>query len=141
MNKWTYLKYYTILTGPIFAYMALTWHGLWTYLLPFYVFILIPTLELIFRGTTENMTAAEEAIAKEDPIYDWLLYLLVPTQYVILFYFFFSITEVGLSTFELVGRIWSMGIVCTTLGINVGHELGHRAKKYEQFLSKALLYN
>ncbi|MGB1206298.1 MAG: alkane 1-monooxygenase [Chitinophagales bacterium] len=139
MNKWTYLKYYTILTGPIFAYMALTWHGLWTYLLPIYVFVLIPVLELFFKGTTENMTEAEEEIAKEDRLYDWLLYSLVPIQYGILLYFCFSISEVGLTTFELVGRIWSMGVVCTTLGINVGHELGHRGKKYEQNLSKALL--
>jgi len=139
MNKWTYLKYYIIFTGPIFAYMAFTWHGLWTYLLPIYVFVLIPILELFFKGTKLNMTEAEEEMAKEDRLYDWLLYLLVPMQYGVLVAFFFSVTEVGLTTFELVGRIWSMGIACTALGINVGHELGHRGKKYEQNLSKALL--
>jgi alkane 1-monooxygenase len=32
-----------------------------------------------------------------------------------------------------------MGLLCGTFGINVGHELGHRADKMEQRLAKALL--
>jgi len=38
-----------------------------------------------------------------------------------------------------VGRIWVMGLLCGTFGINVGHELGHRVNKFEQVLAKALL--
>jgi alkane 1-monooxygenase len=32
-----------------------------------------------------------------------------------------------------------MGLACGTFGINVGHELGHRVKPYEQWLAKSLL--
>jgi alkane 1-monooxygenase len=40
---------------------------------------------------------------------------------------------------ETMGRIMVMGMICGVFGINVGHELGHRVNKAEQFLAKALL--
>lgn len=40
---------------------------------------------------------------------------------------------------DIAGRIWVMGLLCGTFGINVGHELGHRVNKFEQVLAKALL--
>jgi alkane 1-monooxygenase len=44
-----------------------------------------------------------------------------------------------LTTFDLIGRILVMGLLCGTFGINVGHELGHRVNRFEQTLAKALL--
>ncbi len=41
--------------------------------------------------------------------------------------------------YDIVGRIWVMGMLCGIFGINTGHELGHRAGKFEQGLAKALL--
>lgn len=40
---------------------------------------------------------------------------------------------------ETIGILNSFGLSCGILGINVAHELGHRPKKYEQWMSKALL--
>jgi alkane 1-monooxygenase len=34
---------------------------------------------------------------------------------------------------EIIGRIFAMGILCGSFGINVAHELGHRSNKTEQF--------
>jgi alkane 1-monooxygenase len=44
-----------------------------------------------------------------------------------------------LSAWDILGRIFSMGLLCGTFGINVAHELGHRVNKYEQVFAKALL--
>jgi alkane 1-monooxygenase len=53
--------------------------------------------------------------------------------------FLFSINEFAYSTIEYIGLVFSLGVVLGGLGINVAHELGHRATKFEQFLAKALL--
>jgi alkane 1-monooxygenase len=99
----------------------------------------IPVLELLFRPDPSNMDAAEEEIAKADNTYDYLLYMIVPMQYVALFLFLNSFTQEGLEGWMIAGRIFVMGLLCGTFGINVGHELGHRTNPFEQNLAKALL--
>ena len=112
----------------------------WPIFLPLiYAFAFIPLVELLIPPDARNMTEAEEAIAKKDPIYDLFLYLIVPLQYLGLFWFLSGITDGGLLWWERMGRILSMGLLCGSFGINVGHELGHRIKPYEQWMAKALL--
>ena len=53
-------------------------------------------------------------------------------------FFLFAVQE-DLTTFELIGRISSLGVLCGILGINVGHELGHRTSRFERFLGEVLL--
>jgi alkane 1-monooxygenase len=60
-------------------------------------------------------------------------------QYVALFLFLNSFTQEGLEGWMIAGRIFVMGLLCGTFGINVGHELGHRTNPLEQNLAKALL--
>jgi len=128
---------------PFGVYLA-TWrsfHGFgWIVFLPLiYAFGLIPMLELVMPQDAKNLTEAEEAIAKNDPLYDWFLYLIVPFQFLALYWFLTGITDPNLLWWERAGRILSMGLACGTFGINVGHELGHRIKPYEQWMAKALL--
>lgn len=133
------LKYYTIFTAPILGYCSLTYTGWWVWVLPAYVFVLIPLLELFLKVDTHNMSKAEEEMRKEDPIYDMLLYSLIPIQYILLFYFCYTINQPNLTGWDIAGRVLTMGISCAALGINVAHELGHRKRKYEQTMSKTLL--
>jgi len=103
------------------------------------VWIGIPLMELMFRPDPSNMDAAEEEIAKADKTYDYLLYMIVPMQYVALYLFLNSFTQEGIEGWMIAGRIFVMGLLCGTFGINVGHELGHRTIRFEQQLAKALL--
>ncbi len=103
------------------------------------VWIGIPVLELLFKPDPSNMDAAEEEIAKTDSTYDFLLYMIVPMQYVALFLFLNSFTQEGIEGWMIAGRIFVMGLLCGTFGINVGHELGHRTVRFEQQLAKTLL--
>ena len=64
------------------------------------------------------------------------IYLIVPVQLFMLVSFCYSMQEVGLVFWDKVGRITSMGLCCGILGINIGHELGHRSKWYERWLAK-----
>ena len=100
---------------------------------------LLPLLELFIKPDTRNLNAAEEEMAKKDPVYDYLLYAVVVFQFVALYIFLSHIMQPGLLWWETLGRIWTMGLLCGTFGINVGHELGHRVNTFEQTLAKALL--
>jgi alkane 1-monooxygenase len=134
-----HLKFLLPFSLFVLAYLAFTQKG-WLIASPvIYAFGFIPLVELLIPLSKENMTEAEEKIAKEDRLYDLWLYIIVPLQYAALAFFLFSMQEEGLTGWEKAGRIASMGLLCAAFGINVGHELGHRRLLYERNLAKALL--
>jgi alkane 1-monooxygenase len=115
-------------------------HTGWTIALPLiYTFMFIPLFELVFPAASGNLSEAEEQVAKNDRLYDLWLYIMVPLQYVALYFFLVTVKDPALSGLELTGRIIAMGLLCGTFGINVGHELGHRKNLYERNLAKLLL--
>jgi alkane 1-monooxygenase len=132
-------KYLSPLILYIGAFHSFGTHG-WTIWLPLlYAWVMIPLAELLIKPNAANMSTAEEELAKADKAYDIILYLVVIAQYAALIYFLYSMKNDRLQWYEVVGRIWVMGLLCGTFGINVGHELGHRVNKFEQFLAKLLL--
>lgn len=133
------LKYLLIFTGPLFGAISFWFTGLWTWLLPVYAYLIIPFLELIIPPSTQNFNLKEEENALNSRFYDAILYSLVPIQYGLLLLFLIGISIQELQFYELFGRIVSFGVACVVLGINVAHELGHRANSRERMLSKALL--
>ncbi len=132
------LKYLGIIIVPIAAYISFTSAGIFTFLPLLITFVAVPILELFFKPNKQNLSETEAESAKNDWYYKLLLFLIVPIQIMALLLFFQAVQE-NISTVDLVGRITSMGILCGVLGINVGHELGHRTNRFEQFLGKLLL--
>lgn len=132
-------KYTSVYISIGVIMLALLYGGYFVFIGPLYVFGLIPLLELLFKGTTENMSKAEEEIAKKDWKYDVLVYSVVPLQYAIMFFFLNRVSDDSLRWWELAGMIGAFGISCGVLGINAAHELGHRNTWYEQLMSKMLL--
>jgi len=132
-------KYLSPLIIYILAWVSFTQAGWLVWIPLIYAWILIPVIELFFQPNEKNMSATEAAIAKKDPVYDYLLYIIVVFQYLLLFKFLSVIATPNLPTLDIIGRIFTMGLLCGTFGINVAHELGHRKNKMEQFFAKALL--
>ncbi len=132
-------KYLLVYLTPLVVGLSLSSSGAWTFLSVVILFGLLPLLELFTKGSTENLNAAEEELAKQDRFYDWLLYSLVPVQYGLAVYFLYRISFEEVSTLELTGLTLSLGMSCGVLGINAAHELGHRHTTYEQAMSKLLL--
>ena len=64
-------------------------------------------------------------------LYDFVLYITVPFQIFSICFFLFVINNFELTTYELVGKVLSMGILCGH-AINIAHELGHRSNKFEK---------
>lgn len=137
--RWKAVKYILPLLLYISIYNAMKMHGWLIYLPVIISFGLLPFFEAFIKPDASNMNNAEEAIAKKDSIYDFLLYIVVPLQYMALYLFLQGITDPTLLWWERMGRVLVMGLACGTFGINVGHELGHRVYRYEQTLAKALL--
>lgn len=131
-------KYVSIFLLPLTVAISFTFNGFFTYLPLIVFFILIPILEHFLPQDNTNLSETEQLIAAKDPFYDWLMYLLVPIQIGFLAWYLLNISEVE-NTLEVVGRTLSMGIMCGVVGINVGHELGHRQNRFEQFLGELLL--
>ena len=124
---------------PVLAIISFNAQGIWTFGPLLYAFGLIPLLELLFKPSAKNLTESEEAILKDDWFYDLLVYSVIPIQFVCLYFFLDSMSEVGLTWMDKLGRIVAMGLMCGVIGINVAHELGHRTNRYEQWMSQLLL--
>ena len=133
MQKMLPLKYALAFSLYIFAYLAFTLPEYWTYALVIYGYIIIPFLELFYKPNFNTIEPVHES-----KIYDYLLYSMVPLHFIALIYFFLSVNQPNLETYEIVGRILTMGTICGH-SINIAHELGHRGRKLEQNLAKILL--
>jgi len=158
-------KYTSIFSMPVLAVISLLGSQWLSYLLPFMVFFWIPLVELFTEQSRDNFTEEQEKKALADPFYDRLLYVMVPIQLAVVFLglyilkypevFFINIhvseapvrifgelnfvSGVTWTRFEIIGKIFSIGICCGVIGINLGHELGHRVTRFERFLAKTLL--
>jgi len=132
-------KYISPLIVYISAWWSLSTTGPVVWIPVIYAWIIIPLAELVIKPDPANMNAAEEELAKSDKSYDILLYVIVILQYAVLFKFLHAMSHDQLAWYDMAGRIWVMGILCGVFGINVGHELGHRANIFEQTLAKMLL--
>lgn len=132
-------KYLSPATLYFTGFIAFTFHGWCTWLPMLYAWLLIPLLEIFLKPDKSNFTDAEKEMAKHYKGYDYMLYIIVPFQYATLIYFLFSFQQPHLINSDIWGRIFSMGLLCGTFGINVGHELGHRLKYFERMLAKTLL--
>lgn len=123
----------------MFAWVAFSYQGWLTFLPVIWAYFVIPAWELLVKPDPTNLEAAEEEMARQDRTYDYIIYATVPFHFAALVYFLFSMQETGLGPVEYAGRILTMGLLCGVFGINVAHELGHRSKRYEQFLAKLML--
>ena len=133
MKDFKYLFAYTV---PIAVYISFISTGLWTFFSVFYVFIIIPLLDLIFGETKENLTDEDISYIKNKWIFDLMLYLNLPIVFGLLYLILFNINSNVYEVYELVGLAISSGILLATNGINVAHELGHRKSFFDRFLSQ-----
>ena len=133
------LRYLITLIVPAWGLVSLLGHGPWTWALPLHAFVVVPMADLLLPRRPGNLSPEEEALALREPLFDILVYLMVPVQWGLLVLFLLQVGEPGLTGFELVGRIGSMGLLCGIYGINVAHELGHRATRWERDLARMLL--
>jgi alkane 1-monooxygenase len=134
-----HLKYLNSFIFYVAAYVSFNSYGFASWTLLILSWIVIPGTELLIKPDNKNLAEAEENLAKADKLYDYMLHFVVVLQVATLFYFLRSMQDPNLSTWNVIARVGSMGMLCGIFGINVAHELGHRNNSYEQWLAKTLL--
>lgn len=133
------LKYLAAMTLPLSAVISIYFKGSWSYFTPFYAFVMIPILEILLPHDTSNHEGDTRNEKSKSKVFDWMLYLNIPVVFGLLAYLLWDVSEHTYALYEIIGLIFSMGIVLGTNGINVAHELGHRQKSFERHLGKLLL--
>lgn len=133
------LKYLIAYIAPLSAFLAIHWKGGWSFATVVIAFVIIPIAEQLLGSSPKNLTPEEEAKKSESFFFDLLLYLNLPILYGIVFLFLQTVTTENLQIHEVIGLTLSTSVIVGTIGINVAHELGHRRKKFEQWLSKLML--
>lgn len=134
--KW--LKYLSVFTLPLTVSIAFQSTGILSYLPVFVFFMLVPLVEIVLPQKWHSTKATEQELSANSWIYSALLYLLVIFQWGFIAYFL-SVHPNSPDATTWWGRAISMGIMCGVIGINVGHELGHRSNKWEQLSGELLL--
>jgi alkane 1-monooxygenase len=136
MKDWKYIIAYLI---PISAFWGIHQNGLLSFGSVYVSFVLIPLFELVLPKSTSNHKEEDEEARVENRIFDFLLYSHVPILYGIVIYALYYFNTHELTSLETLGMAYNIGILVGSFGINIGHELGHRNKTFEQNLSKLLL--
>ena len=128
------LKYFLVLVIPFFVFISFTSRGWQTFIHVILIFGFVQLLEFFIKLTKENFTKEEEQIEKKKKFYTYLLYATQTIQLVFLVFFFYAIQEAYLPNSEFFSLVFSMGITCGIIGINVGHGLEHINNRVRQIL-------
>lgn len=137
--KVTDLRYLAAYLIPIACFAGLYFGG-WAAPGTLWVgFFIVPIIELFVSAAPRNRDEAELAEKAKLPFFDYLLYLNVPVLYLLLAYFVWILGNRVLTTWEIVFGILNVGILLGVCGINVAHELGHRERKFDRWMSRLLL--
>lgn len=132
-------KYLIAYTIPAVTFLAIWLEGFRSWLTVLVAFVLIPIIEILLKGTSENLSDHKKSIKEKSLFFDLLLYINLFLVYGIGSFYLYKITHVELEWSEIVGLTLSTGILLGANGINVAHELGHKTGKIQQISAKLLL--
>lgn len=133
------LKYLVAYIVPVLCVLGIMKGGLWLFVTPVVIFIVVPLIELVMPSLKSNLSEEHKETKLKNKFFDLILWLNVPIIYGVLFYGLYTFSITSYNSYEIVGFLFSLGIVAGSNGINVAHELGHRQDSWERFLGKALL--
>jgi alkane 1-monooxygenase len=139
MHQLKDLKYFAAYVLPLSGFLGIYFGGIWSFGAFYTSFILIPFVELFTPAQGNNHAPETEQARSKLRLFDLLLYLNLPLLYSLIAYALYVATTRELSGLETTGTILNIGCLIGTMGINVGHELGHRTTAYERYLAQALL--
>lgn len=102
-------------------------------------FLFIPLAELFLPANHENLSDDDELAAKNNPVYDLILYAAFFLHIACFILFLQQVNDSTITLVDRAGRIITAGLLAGIFGINLAHELGHRSNKLPQLMAKILL--
>jgi alkane 1-monooxygenase len=130
------LKYLLAFILPTLAFLGFEWGYFFSFTTLLFAFGVIPFLEWIWKPNHLNTQA--ESI-KSNLWFKVLLYLTLPIQLVLLYFYFSAQLNTNINILTWIGNLTAMGIMCGVFGINVAHELGHSPKLFDRTVARMLL--
>ena len=133
-------KYLLSYIVPGFAAFCLFSDSIWAWVAPIIAFVILPILELVMPAPVDNLSPDEEESLLQSRWYDLVVYSMVPFQLAMLAWYLYSNATIDKPLWLWGAHAAAMGLLSGIIGINVAHELGHRRSRFEQNLSKILLF-
>ncbi|MDQ2836578.1 MAG: alkane 1-monooxygenase [Actinomycetota bacterium] len=143
---WTDRKRYLWLLGTVVPILPLAAWGLvngtglaaFWWFGPMFVYLLMPTVDLLLGKDAENPPESALAWLQQDRYYRWCIYAFLPLQYAGLAWSCWILSRGGMDLLDKIGLMTTMGMVAG-IGINTAHELGHKKEQHERWFAKIAL--
>ena len=126
-----------VFVGPA-LYFATGNNALMLWLPLAFYYLTVPVLDMLIGEDTSNPPEEVVPQLENDPYYRWILYALVPLIWGAWFYGAWFVGTQNLPWHGVLAMIYLIGGTCG-VGINLGHELGHKKGKGERWLAKFVL--
>lgn len=107
---------------------------LWLWLLPLFVYLVIPLLDLGFGEDTDNPPEAMTAALEAQAGYRALVVLFIPAQLAVTVLGAWIAATMPLSAADWLGLVLTVGGI-NGVAINTAHELGHKRVRWERALA------
>lgn len=139
-KRYLWLLGLAVPTIPFIAWglVELTGLGIFWWFGPFLVFGIIPSLDLLIGKDASNPPDSALKRLEQDRYYRWCIFLFLPLQYASLIFSCWMWSNGDLSFVEDLGLAFSVAMVAG-ISINTAHELGHKTRSGERWLSKVAL--
>ncbi|TGL59645.1 alkane 1-monooxygenase [Leptospira ognonensis] len=135
LKKITFLISFVL---PVIVVLTNYLGGMFHLVIPLTVFVFLPLLDLGVGKDTSNPGEKDFLSLQNDYYYRALTMIWAFVQLIFIIWAIFEISTNNYSIWEFLMFALSVGIVTGGIGITVGHELGHKASKWEQGLSKLI---
>ena len=105
---------------------------------PLFVFGVVPFVDVLIGKDSANPPDSAVRWLEQDRYYRWCTYLFIPLQYASLVFACWMWAHGDLGVAEKLGLALSVAMV-GGIAINTAHELGHKRRQHERWLSKVAL--
>lgn len=151
--RWRDKKRYLWIIGAIVPLIPVSMWGLYSltdstlawYFGPFFLFVVIPIIDMLVGRDGENPPEELIDAIEEDRYYRWITYAFIPMQVIGLIWGAYLLgggtlpgIDDPLTVVQKIGLSLGLGIVAG-IGINTAHELGHKKQEYERWFARAAL--
>jgi alkane 1-monooxygenase len=119
--------------------VSLTGLGLFWWIGPLFVYVVIPILDRFFGDDPSNPPEEIVAWLERDRYYRLVTYAFLPLQYIAFFVGFWLMTRHGgLPVIDKLGIVVTLGSV-NGIAINTAHEMGHKKEHLERWFARVAL--
>ncbi|TXT62613.1 MAG: Alkane 1-monooxygenase [Promethearchaeota archaeon] len=137
MKAYSFSIVYLVPFSVVFGYLL---GGYFMLLTPFFVFVVVPLLDLVVGYDYKNPDPSQEKQLEQKKSFHILTWISMPISLGLVLWGSYVISTESFSPLEFLAFTLSVGISSGVLGINASHEMQHRVNnKLEPFLARLTL--